>query len=165
MADRVLVGTYRKHAIYFGGGERVKRFSTTLEGSERETTSDTYEELLKRIDSYFTRKSKTRKLELPVVDKRAQQWTVTGINLHTEHVTGGPTSTPEDIYPQVDWIVLALEDWMALEARQAAIKEVLKPYLIKGRRADYGEYDQRLTRLEAEYAEKKAKAEERDNER
>lgn len=167
---------YRDHDVELRQGGLLSapsfRFYVRLEGSRQDSASDTWEGITRTIDAFHTRKIKSRKLALPVIDSTETAWTITGINLHTEVVTGAPSDDQHgrfgshyDVYPDVEWIRGALAQRADLEREVSKITELLKPYSIATNRRpgwdgkiprDYGE---RCDQLEAEYNEKREKAE------
>lgn len=124
----------------------------------------TLDELKGRIDQYLNRKAKARKLSLPVILGTGDRAIATGIHLSQGSITGLPDGYHQ-VYPEVDWIIAAIDRTKMLRKEMERLQSRIYPYQIKtnyrnqGKNSDLADtYAAALDKLEQEYAEKKAAA-------
>lgn len=163
--------TYRAHPIWLEVDGTYARFHTQLEGAKNTTSAVSLEALQQLIDRFLTKKIKSRVLHLEVLTGDPEPQVVTGINLHTDEVTGlsesGRFSVVRDFFPDVPWLRDALKKRQALVTALDELDGILRPYKIAARRSmgKYHthvrvDYESATDALQAEYDEKKALAEE-----
>lgn len=134
-------------------------FAATAEG--RKFHADTFVAIVKKIDRLKTLALKRRTLALPVIDAHGAEQTVTGINLHTGHLTGIVEEQyyGHGLYPATGYVRELIRRRRGLMDQVHSLDKLLGPLEIKDRgyRTDLSpeNYEQRLAEVEAEYAKRR----------
>ena len=137
-------------------------------GEDKPYSAERLDTLKEQIDVLLGKRAKTRKLKLPVILDRGETAVITGLHLRSGDGLGLPENARyQNAYPQVDWIVAAIERRQLLFAEVKRIETQIAPYTVKtsyhfggGRDTTkhVDEYAAALDALETQHAEKLAAA-------
>lgn len=165
--------TYRDHTISLD--DRNHKFTVEFEEG-KPLHFESYEEARKRIDEVLQASAKSRKLTLPVWvvnghhwPKTAERGVISGVNLHTNNVTGIKNiSDYPNLYPVLPWIVGYVTKINELHEEIEVLEDALSTVVINRERHAVGrnwggitaeDYAGVLDALEAEHADKTILAE------
>lgn len=122
--------TYKGHAISL----REHDFTFTIKGPEIADRGyiRSYRECEEAIDKAISarKQANKEKLSLPVLDKKGQRHIVTGIHGTESTLTGLKDATGTDVYPDVAWLIPALERWHRAEVEEKEARIIVQRYRI-----------------------------------